>query len=146
MATPYTDIYRRAMFKVRDRQLAMMSIEDQQMLMREFLQSAVADFQCHCNADLSAIDDESNTAFEADLTNEEKEILALGMSVYWLQARMLKDDFIRNKMSTKDYQYFSPANLVREVTGMRDQYVKEYHHRIINYTYDHGDLDLSEST
>ena len=67
------------------------------------------------------------------------------MSVHWTDAQMHDKEMLRNKMSSKDYQYFSPANLIREANTMRKQFMTEYRHRIINYTYDHGDLDMSES-
>ena len=48
----------------------------------------------------------------------------------------------QNKLSTKDYQYFSPANLMREVQTLRESVRTEYKHRIISYTYDHGDIAM----
>ena len=43
-------------------------------------------------------------------------------------------------MSTKDYTYFSPANLLRESQTLRDSLRKEYRDRIVQYTYHHGDI------
>lgn len=141
MATPYSEIYERALFKVRDIKLAELGEGQRQYVLKNFLYSAISDFSNKCKKDLEARDD-IQEEFAEDLTNEEKEILALGIAYYWLSAQVMNRELLRNKLSTKDYTYFSPANLMREVNEFRSDVRKEYKHRITNYTYDHGDLDL----
>ena len=145
MATPFTEIYDGAIFKVRDSKLASLNLSDQEYVFKRFLKSAIADFAPKCKTfNLKDYNDETDE-FTEDLDDEVKEILALGISQHWLDFQMRDKELLRNKMSTKDYQYFSPANLVREMSTMRKQFMTEYKHKIIDYTYDHGDLDMSES-
>lgn len=141
MATPYENIYERAMFKVKDIKLGKMDESKRRYVLWQYLNSAVADFGTKCSKDLDNRDDD-NEEFAEDLTNEEQEILALGVAYYWLSAHIMDRELIRNKISTKDYQYFSPANLMREINTMRAEVRKEYKHRITDYTYDHGDLAM----
>lgn len=162
MSTPYTAILNRAIFRLSDEKLARMNCVDQQFILRKYLESAVSDFQNKCSSDLSEriensgilpsdettgdntsmIDRNQQEGFVADLTDEEQEILALGVSYYWLSAQIMNTSLLKNKLSTKDYQYFSPANLMRETQTLRESVRTEYKHRIIDYTYDHGDLTL----
>ena len=162
MSTPYTAIFNRAIFRLSDAKLARMNCQDQQFILGQYLESAVSDFCTKCKVDLServedmSIDEGSvdgltsyNTTnqidqpgFVADLSAEEQEILALGISYYWLSAQIMNSELLKNKLSTKDYQYFSPANLMREVQTLRESVRTEYKHRIISYTYDHGDIAM----
>lgn len=141
MATPYANIYERALFKVKDIKLGEMDESARHYVLKQYLQSAVADFENKCSKSLDAQSDDLEE-FEEDLTNEEQEILALGIAYYWLSAHIMDRNLLRNKISTKDYQYFSPANLMREINEMRSDIRKEYKHRIVDYTYDHGDLAM----
>ena len=141
MATPYEELYERALFKVKDLKLGSMDESERRYVLKRYLDSAVADFNAKCEKDLDDRD-ELAEEFVEDLTNDEKEILALGMAYYWLSAQVMDRSLLKNKISTKDYQYFSPANLMREINAMRTDVRKEYSHRITEYTYDHGDLSL----
>lgn len=141
MATPYSDVYERALFKVKDIKLAELCESQRRYVLKNFLYSAISDFSNKCKKNLERRDDNTEE-FSEDLTNEEKEILALGVAYYWLSAQVMNRELLKNKLSTKDYSYFSPANLMREVNEFRADVRKEYKHRITNYTYDHGDLAM----
>lgn len=139
MATPFQNVYTRAMFRLRDTKLARLNDADKEYILHQYMLSAISDFQPKCLLDLTL---RTEDAFEADLSDEEQEILALGISYYWLSAQVLNNELLKNKLSTKDYTYFSPANLLRESAELRDQVRKEYKSRITNYTYDHGNLAM----
>lgn len=167
MSTPYKDILDRAIFRFSDSKLARLNEVDQYFILQKYLESAVSDFQNKCAVDLTqrienqqvdavqdSVSDYANISastsfysggFVEDLDNEVQEILALGVSYYWLSAQIMNRELLRNKLSTKDYTYFSPANLMREVQTLRDSVRKEYRHRVVNYTYDHGNLVLEDS-
>lgn len=139
MATPFHDVYSRALFRLRDTNLARLNDADKEYMLHQYMLSAIGDFQPKCLKDLSA---RTESGFSDVLSDEEQEILALGISYYWLSAQVLNNELLKNKLSTKDYTYFSPANLLRESVGLRDQIRKEYKNRITQYTYDHGNLAL----
>lgn len=141
MATPYSSIYERALFRLSDTKLARASDMEREYILERHLDAAIADFQNKCVEDLNARSAELRM-FDAELSNEVQEILALGISYHWLSAQVLNNDLLRNKLSTKDYQYFSPANLLRESTALKESVRKEYHRRMTDYTFEHGDLTL----
>lgn len=139
MATPYSDVLNRAMFRFRDYDFLRMSYDEVQTVLMAFLHSAVADFAPICSDDLYDVD-ENLAQFNADLDAEVQEILALGVAFHWTSARVLDQELLRNSMSTKDYTYFSPANLLRESQTLRETLRKEYNNRMIQYSYHHGDI------
>lgn len=139
MATSYSCIYDRALFKFRDYDLASIDESSVEDVLHKYLDSAVSDFASVCKIDLLE-QDQDTKEFSNDLTDECQEILALGIAYYWLSSKILNDEMLRNKMSTKDYQYFSPANLLRESQTLRDNLRKEYMTRINLYTYRHANI------
>ena len=139
MATAYLDVIDRAQFRVTDYDVLKRTFQEQYDLMRNYLLSAVADFAPYCKIDLNDRNDHL-ARFNQDLDNECIEILALGVSYYWLSSRVLNNELLYNRLSTKEYSYFSPANLLREVQTLRDSVQHEYRGAIIKYTYRHGDV------
>lgn len=139
MATPYIDVIDRAQFRVTDYDVLKRSFQDQYDLMYKYLLSAVADFAPYCLVDLEDRSEEL-AQFNQDLDNEVMEILALGVANYWMSSRTLNSELLYNRLSTKEYSYFSPANLLREVQTLRDSVQQEYRSAIVRYTYRHGDI------
>lgn len=139
MSTPYSVIFDRAVFRFRDVDFLKLSNSEIHVVLTNFLKSAIADFAPVCEIDLTDYDDKL-AQFNTDLDLECQEILSLGISFYWVSSRVMSQELLRNSLSTKDYTYFSPANLLRESQELRDSLRKEYRDRITQYTYRHGDI------
>ena len=139
MSTPFSDIYNRAMFKFSDYEFLKLTDVDKEYILESFLKSAQSDFEKKCRVDLSLVNDEDKE-YELDLDNECIEILASGVAYYWASSKLLDSDILRNKLSTKDYSYFSPANLLRELTAFKESLYKEFRNKMTEYTYYSGDI------
>ncbi len=139
MPTPYRNIIQRAQFRVTDYDVLKRSFQCQIDMMAEYLFCAVADFAPHCEFDLEDRD-EDLFQFNQDLDHECIQILALGIAAYWMSSKTLNSELLRNKLSTKEYSYFSPANLLGEVQTLRDTVMREFKSAIIRYTYRHGNI------
>lgn len=140
MATPYQAIYDKAIFRFRDYDVLRLTFQTEANLVLErFLKSAEADFAPVCQFDLNNCDAKL-AQYNEDLDNECIEILALGISAYWLSAQSLDKDLLRNRMSTKEYSYFSPGNLLDAVTVLRNTLMNEFQSKVIRYSYRHGDI------
>lgn len=139
MATPYVYVIDRAQFRVMDYDVLKRTFQEQYDLMYKFLLSAIADFSPYCHIDLNDRSEEL-AQFNQTLDNEVMEILALGVAYYWMSSRTLNSELLYNRLSTKEYSYFSPANLLREVQTLRDSVQHEFRSAIIRYTYRHGDI------
>lgn len=139
MGTPFSDIYNRAVFRFKDYDFLKIDDFTREEILRRYLQSAEADFERICRYDLTKIDEE-RLSYEESLDNETIEVLACGLAFYWMSSYAMNNELFRNSMSTKDYTTFSPANLLREISGMRDALYKEFNRKMVRYSYSKNDI------
>lgn len=137
MGTSYSVIYERALSKMREYAFVDFVDSDIYAALSPFLKSAEADFARICVSDLSNIDDEG---YVDVLTNEEIEILSLGIVNYWLSAYVADADKLRNALGTKDFSLFSPANLLSTVESVKEAADLEFRSKINLYSYLHGNV------
>lgn len=155
MATSFETIYNRAVYRFSGYSFLSLTDEVRNISLEKYLFSAQSDFQSVCKTDLSERVDsyyETQTVNGVDtpvyvignytntLTDEEIEILSLGICRYWLSSKAINEDSLRNALTVKDYSLYSPANLLREVNTLRRDINYEYDTRIIEYSYTHGDI------
>ena len=114
MATSYSTILDRAQFRVSDYDALKQTFQMHYDVMRKHLMSAAADFAPYCRFDLNDRDD-ALAQFNVDL--------------------------LQNRLSTKEFSYFSPANLLNAASALRKETRKEFRSEIIQYTYRHGNIE-----
>lgn len=139
MSTPYSKIYEVAMSKFSDYSFLKLNEEQREAILEIYLNSSQVDFQRVCHFDLTDRDD-SNKQYNVDLDNECLEILGLGIAYYWLSSYVLDSELLKNKLSLKDYSYYSPANLLKELQALRDSLGRDFKREIIKYSYFNGDV------
>lgn len=139
MGTPFEEIYVRASFRFTDYDFLQLDFGQRFEILGQYLKMAEADFKKTCPYNLSD-KDEILASYNEELDHEAMEILSLGVAYYWLCRKLLNSDLLRNSMSTKEYTFFSNANLVRELNVFRDDLYKAYKQKIIDYSYYNGSL------
>lgn len=137
MATPYNEIYSMFLSDIRDKKLVnMLSPEEMGDILEDYLLEAADLHFKKCAKDLSARDSE-NKSFDADLTNEEKRILAKGMKSKWLSSNFVANEQLLNaRLTTKDYKIFSPANQLKTLLNLDAENKRELKALITRYLYD----------
>lgn len=140
MATSYSTVIDRAQFRISDYDALKQTFQMHYSIMKKHLMSAVADFAPYCLLDLNDRD-EILAQFNVDLDDECIEILACGVASYWLSSLVMNTDLLQNRLSTKEYSYFSPANLLNNAAALRKETKKEFRSDIIRYTYRHGNIE-----
>ena len=138
--TAYTTIYNSFLDKVNDYDLADMTAELAQTLMRGWLNQAVVRFLESCKKDLTQTEE---GGFTEDLDLMEIDILTEGMVEAWLKPIRNNLDLLRNALSTKDFTTFSPANLLDKVNDTYSMAHANFLSRIKEYSFirnDVGDL------
>ena len=111
MATDFSVVYGSFLSKVTDTDLSDMTEEDANSVMSDLLKQATVKFSESCKKDLS---DVTTTGFVSDLDDYEVDILSELMVEAWYKPHVNYTDLLRNKLSTKDFTTFSPANLQKE--------------------------------
>lgn len=139
MSTSFEKIYDRAMFKFKDYDFLDLPSEIRHTILFNYLVSAQSEFERFCHIDLAQRDDFSKE-YETDLSDQEIEILSLGIAYYWLSSNTLDQDKLHNRLNTKDYTAYSPANLANVISELRNETEKDFRQAIRRYTYQHGDL------
>ncbi len=139
MATKFSTIYDRAVFKFKDYSFLKIIPDYKEAILQQYLLSAVADFAYVCDVDLEDIDLDQEQ-FNQDLSNEIIEILALGIAYHWLSGQILSKEHMRNLLHNKDYTSYSPGNLLGEMRSLREEYAQEYRGKINGYSVRHADI------
>ena len=111
MATDFSVVYGSFLSKVTDTDLSDMTEQDANSVMSDLLKQATVKFSESCKKDLS---DVTTTGFVSDLDDYEVDILSELMVEAWYKPHINYTDLLRNKLSTKDFTTFSPANLQKE--------------------------------
>lgn len=111
MATEFSVIYGSFLSKVTDNDLADMTEEAANIVMSDLLQQAIVKFSESCKKNLA---DTDSTGFLNDLDIYEVDILSELMVEAWYKPHLNFTELLRNKLSTKDFTTFSPANLQKE--------------------------------
>lgn len=139
MATPFTDIYARAVFRFADYEFLKQDIDTREGVLERHLFSAKTDFQRICKADLGSYDMELRQ-FNETLDDEVIEILSLGVAFYWLSYKSLNSELLKNVLNSKDYYYYSPANLLKEIQTLRKTLRAEFNRKMRQYSYNDNDI------
>lgn len=116
MTTPYSEIYDSFLSKIKDYPLLDIMDTDKDFakkMLNRYMISATAHFT-YSNKDLSKRDDDKG-CFKAILTDLEIEILSLLMIYTYLNQHVVNTEKITERLSSKDFRTYSPANLLREV-------------------------------
>lgn len=111
MATEFSVIYGSFLSKVTDNDLADMTEAAANIVMSDLLQQAIVKFSESCKKNLT---DTDSTGFLDDLDIYEVDILSELMVEAWYKPHLNFTELLRNKLSTKDFTTFSPANLQKE--------------------------------
>lgn len=136
MPTLFSEIYNKANILFEDAQLLTNLRErDYNALLELFLSRArTVDFKS-CKKDLTDIDDILKE-FNLDLSEEEQWILATGIRLVWLERKLFKEENLRNRLTTKDYNNgFSSGNFIDKLTVLRDKTEKDLKAKIVNYSF-----------
>lgn len=117
MATSFESIYARCRGRIKDYDKEGYTEELFEQAERDLLTLAIDDFSDICVQDLNDYNEELKE-FNIDLSRKEQNILSLGMIVHWIEPYIYNSDALRNAMSTKDFTFFSPANLLEKMTDL----------------------------
>lgn len=135
MSTPFSDIYIKANILFDDASLLSDLTDDEYSeLLELFLSNSTSIQFKSCKKDLSDIDN-IKKQFNETLSNEEQWIIAYGIRFLWFERKIFKEENLRNRMTTKDYQIHSPANLIDKLTILRDKAEKDLKNKIIDYSF-----------
>lgn len=139
MATAYSDVYDAALFNIQDVGLLSLAQDDAESVLYAYMVKAIVDFAPICHTDLAARDNE-NAEFDGTLSETEIEILALGIAAKWLSHKALFSQNLRDAMSSKDYSFHSPANMLLALKEVASNAEAKFKQAMREYSYNTGDI------
>lgn len=124
--TPLDDIFNRFYSLIKDTDFYKMDDTDLYDLTKVYYEMSVTRFK-ECKKNLELIENESGNWYIADdLTLEEKNIIAQGMILYWVEQKVNYNKLMKNQINTKDWQQLSNANILLRLGELLDYYRREF--------------------
>lgn len=117
MATPYEKVYERFLSRTTDFNLVELDDDTLNEMLRNWLRSAIVNVRT--SSSLSERDDEI-AAFNNDLTDLDVELLAMGMTMAWLDQTLNSTELTLQFIGGKEEKYYSQANHIAELRAMRE--------------------------
>ena len=124
MPTPYEKIYENLLPKFRDYDIPIMSIDEVQDYLHDFLVPAIARFHV-CRKDLNDRNDILER-FNCELSDVEIEILSNYALLEYIDSTYVRTPtLLKVSLSSNDFNSYSPANMLDKLMNMRNRYISE---------------------
>ena len=134
MGTEYSVLYDSVLSKIKDYDFLKLDESQVYTILFDYIRPAVVRFRS-CKQDLSNRDDEAGV-FNVSLTDPEIEILSNYMVVEYLDANYIRvPTAMKQVLNNKDFNAFSPANLLDKISGVRNHYIEETKQLMRDYSY-----------
>lgn len=130
MGTPYEKVYGRFLGRVTDFNLADLDDYTLSNMLKDWLHSAIV--KVRTSNDLSKRDDE-NEVFESDLSDLDIELIAMGMTLAWLDQTLNSTELTLMMLGGKEEKFYSQSAHISELRALRDDTLREMQKL---YTYD----------
>ncbi len=139
MGTKYEEIFDRYRARVRNYDFLDYDAITRLEYQKDLLALAVGDFEDICKQDLNDREDDI-LSFAVTLTNREKDILALGMVLHFVEPYVYNTDALQNALNTKDFSLYSPANLLEKMTELMEMTEKRLRREINLYSFRNNEI------
>lgn len=124
--TPLDEIFDAFYSLIKDTDLAKLDDEDLYKLTKIYYEMASTRFK-ECKSNLELVQDEEGNYYTTDkLTLEERNIIAQGMVLYWVESKANYNKLMKNQINTKDYNQLSNANVLLRLNELLDYYRKNF--------------------
>lgn len=146
MGTKYEVIFSSFKDNITDPDLLMFTEEIQTDMLVAIMSKAINKCQriCANEVDLSRRDD-SVLTFDVEVPCEVIELVSEWMTVFWLKPYLNNAENLRNSLNTKDFQFFSPANLLEKISNTYENSRKHARSLTNEYSYIHADISRLQS-
>jgi len=135
MPTLYSSIFKKVNILFQDAGL-LERLTDSELdeLLEIFLSKSKSIYFKGCKKDLTDVDDVLKQ-FNPTLSDEEEWVLAEGIKFVWLENQIFREEKLRNRMTSRDYDESSPANLLDKLTKLRDSAEKNLQKMTVGYSF-----------
>lgn len=123
-STPFSKVYDAFLSKITDDMYMELTEEETKSMLYELLCGAITWFEFpRVN-----LNDRTDSAFSASLSEEEINILAIYMILEWIGQQLATIELIRMKYSGSDFKFTSQANHLHKLTALQKEYERKGFH------------------
>lgn len=137
MGTPYEKIYNRFLSRTTDFNLAELDDYTLNKMLKSWLYSAI--IKTRTSSDLS-VRDEENEVFESDLSDLDVELLAMGMTLAWLDQTLNSTELTLMMLGGKEEKFYSQSGHISELRALRADTLREMQQLYTYDTYNNNDF------
>jgi hypothetical protein len=130
--TSYESVYGHFLNRITDFNLGDLDDHTLHEMLKGWLHSAIV--KVRTSADLSARDDE-NEVFNMDLSDLDIELLAMGMTMAWIDQTLNSTELTMMFVGGKEEKYYSQSAHIAELRALRADTVREMHQLYTYSTY-----------
>jgi hypothetical protein len=121
MGTPYEKVYGCFLNRTTDFNLAELDDYTLNQMLKGWLRSAIV--RTRTSGNLSR--DDENEVFKNDLSDLDVELLAMGMTLAWLDQTLNSTELTHQFLGGKEEKFFSQANHINELRALRADTLRE---------------------
>lgn len=133
--TPVSDIYARISVLIEDSRYCKLSDEEIEYIFEKFVENAIVLFkELNIRYKPRVVENEFGEKFIKktinddieDLDLDEQVILAHGMLISWHDTVILRDQFLKQRLNTKDFQQLSNATMLANNNALHERIYKDF--------------------
>ena len=133
--TPVSDIYARISVLIEDSRYCKLSDEEIEYIFEKFVENAIVLFkELNIRYKPRVVENEFGEKFIKktinddieDLDLDEQVILAHGMLISWHDTVILRDQFLKQRLNTKDFQQLSNATMLANNNTLHERIYKDF--------------------
>ena len=132
MGTPYTVLYESVLSKIKDYDFLNLEEQDIYAVLSDYIRPAIVSFRI-CKVDLA---DRDENGFHITLNDTEIEILSNYMVINYLDSNYIRVPLaLKQTLSSKDFNAFSPANQLDKLITVRNKYLSDNETLLCRYSW-----------
>ena len=135
MGTPYEKVYGRFLNRTTDFNLAELDDYTLNEMLKGWLGSAIV--RVRTSGNLSR--DDENEVFEDDLSDIDVELLAMGMTLAWLDQTLNSTELTLMMLGGKEEKFYSQSQQISELRALRADTLREMQQLYTYNTYTNND-------
>lgn len=132
MGTPYTVLYDSVLSKIKDYDFLNLKEDAVYSILHDYIRPAIVSFRI-CKVDLS---NRNEKGFNITLNDTEIEILSNYMVINYLDSNYIRVPLaLKQTLSSKDFNAFSPANQLDKMMAVRNKYLADNETLLSRYSW-----------
>lgn len=144
MGTPFAEIYQKFLAKIKTYEFYDLTDKEIEAELQPFLETATSNFMFYCHQKEIRNTDFSSDSYPVNLTLVEKDILAEGMLLAYIDLDLNNLDIYTQTLNSRDYRTYSEANMLNAKLKLQKETRAQLELLLSRYSYHNKGLNRYE--